>query len=67
MNKGTKKRENYNEDILIALEAKYGISRDYLTKCLRKERKGIMPDKICADYKKTDLAAKAAIKREIEK
>lgn len=51
MNKPTKKREKYNEIVLDQLKAKYGFSKDYIRKCLRKDRVGIMPDKVIADYK----------------
>ena len=63
MNKPTNKKQNYNDDILKILEDKYGYSVDYIRKCLRKDRTGIMPDEIIKDYRILDKAAKTAIKK----
>lgn len=60
-NKSTSKKQNYNEDILIKLEIKYGYSIDYMRKCLRGDRVGVMPDKIKAEYNSLNIAAKKAI------
>ena len=61
MNKPTKKRNNYNEDILIALNEKYGYSIDYIRKSLRGDRKGEMPDILKKEYNLLDREAKKAI------
>lgn len=61
MNKPTKKRNNYNEDILNALHAKYGYSIDYIRKSLRKDRQGLMPDTLIKEYKQLEAAAKKTI------
>ena len=52
MNKPTKKRINYNEDILNVLIAKYDFTADYIRKSIRGDRNGIMPDRIKQEYKK---------------
>ena len=52
MNKPTKKREKYNEIVLEALKNKYGFTINYIQKCLRGDRTGIMPDEIIKDYYK---------------
>ncbi|MDN3621306.1 hypothetical protein QWY81_17700 [Polaribacter undariae] len=52
MCKPTKKRINFNEDILNALNVKYGYSIDYLRKSIRGDRTGIMPDQLKKEYKK---------------
>lgn len=59
--KPTNKKQNYNDEVLIILESSFGYSIDYIRKCLRGDRTGIMPDKIIAEYKKLDTAAKKAI------
>lgn len=51
MNKSIKKRQNYNEDILLLLQKKFGYSIDYIRKALRGDRMGIMPDIIKKEYK----------------
>ena len=63
--KRTKKRNNYNEDILNSLATKYGFSVDYIRKCLRGDRLGIMPDQIIKDYAQLEKAAKDAIDKKI--
>jgi signal recognition particle receptor subunit beta len=62
-NKRTNKKQNYNEEILNILETKYGYSIDYIRKCLRGDRTGIMPDEIVKEYKALHAASKKAIKR----
>jgi len=64
-NKSTKKRNNYNEDIINALADKYGFSQDYIRKCLRSDRTGIMPDNVKKDYKELEKASQTAIKSKI--
>lgn len=51
MDKTTQKRKTYNAGILIALEKKFGYSIDFIRKCLRGDRSGIMPDQIRKEYK----------------
>lgn len=62
MNKSTKKRINFNEDILNLLKERYGYSIDYIRKALRGDRVGIMPDTLIKEYKKLESAAKMSIK-----
>lgn len=63
MSKPTKTKQNYNEDILIILNKKYGYSADYIRKCLRGDRTGIMPDEVVKDYKALENASKKAIQK----
>lgn len=63
--KPTKKRTNYNEDILNALMKKYGYSVDYIRKSLRGDRTGIMPDQIKKDYSQMEIAAKKTIQSKL--
>ena len=58
MSKPTKKRNNYNEDILIALNERWGYSIDYIRKSLRGDRVGVMPDTLIKEYKKLVIASK---------
>lgn len=52
MNKPTKKRSKYNEQVLVALKEKHGYSIDYIRKSLRGDRVGFIPDKLKKEYKK---------------
>jgi len=61
MCKSTKNSNNYNEDILNALHEMFGFSIDYIRKCLRGDRTGIMPDEVCKYYKKMQAESKRAI------
>ena len=67
MNKSNKKRINYNEEALEALKKKYGYSIDYIRKCLRGDRNGIMADAIKKDYNESIAACKTAIENKIIK
>lgn len=51
MRKTTQKRQKYNEDILLVLHNKFGYSIDFIRKCLRGDRVGLMPDAIKKEYK----------------
>lgn len=66
MNKPTKKRINFNEDILNILKKRYGYSLDYIRKSLRGDRVGIMPDTLIKEYKNLENAAKKAIQEKAE-
>jgi hypothetical protein len=69
MSKTTKKRNNYNEDILEALNEKWGYSIDYIRKSLRGDRVGVMPDKLIKEYKKLvieDKKIKEAAKKTLQ-
>lgn len=55
------KKPKYNETALNILSSKYGLSIDYIRKCIRKDRVGMVPDKILKEYAKLDAAAQKAI------
>ena len=57
-----KKKVYYNTEILRQLEKKYGFTVDYVRKCLRGDRKGVMPDTVAKEYKSLENASKEAIK-----
>lgn len=63
MDKPTKKRTYYNEDILIKLKGKYGYSLDYIRKCLRGDRPGEMADILKKEYKTLQNEALKAIEQ----
>lgn len=67
MNKSNKKRSNYNEEALEAIKKKYGYSIDYIRKCLRGDRTGLMAEAIVKDYNDSLKACKAAIESKIIK
>ncbi|WP_312388734.1 hypothetical protein [Chryseobacterium sp.] len=50
MDKTTQKRNNYNIGIITVLSKKFGFTEDYIRKCLRGTRVGIMPDAIKKEY-----------------
>lgn len=66
-NKPTNKNQNYNEEILKTLNGLYGYTPDYIKKCLRGDRTGIMPDKLVSEYKRLDKVAKKAIQEAVKK
>ncbi|WP_298307171.1 hypothetical protein [Flavobacterium sp.] len=50
MSKLTKKKTNYNEEILNELIKKYGFKKNYIQKAIRGERTGTIPLKIQEEY-----------------
>ncbi len=67
MNKAKQKRENYNTDILIVLQNKYGYSLDYIRKSLRGDRVGFVPDQLKKEYKALEAEALKLEKESQEK
>jgi len=65
MSKLTKKKNNYNEEILLELEKKYGFKRNYIQKAIRGERTGTIPLKIQEEYKALEKASKNVIVKKI--
>lgn len=63
MNKPKKNSKKYNAEILKALSEKFGFSEDYIRKCLRGARVGIMPDKVKVEY----AAGVKALRTTVEK
>ncbi|MWB96741.1 hypothetical protein GON26_20455 [Flavobacterium sp. GA093] len=51
MNKPTKKKNNYNTEILKRLLQKYGVSKRYITMSLSGDRESETSAKIKTDYK----------------
>lgn len=48
----TKKKNFYNQDILIELKNKYGYELDYIRKSIRGDRNGYMSEEIRKEYYK---------------
>ncbi|CAA0247732.1 hypothetical protein [Tenacibaculum maritimum] len=67
MNKHSKKRNKYNEDILLKLKKRYSFSIDFIRKSLRGDRVGEMPDILIKEYKKLEAASRKAIEEEANK
>lgn len=65
MDKTSEKNKKYTYDpkIIEALVMKYGMTKVYIRKCLRKDNKSLTADKIQADYK----LLKTEFNRAIEK
>ncbi|AMO19441.1 hypothetical protein [Flavobacterium columnare] len=62
MNKNnTKKRNYYNQDILIELKEKYGYEIDYIRKSIRGDRDGKMSEQLKAEYYKLLSESKKTI------
>ena len=57
MSESTKNRINFNQDVLQKLNERYDYSLDYIRKCVRGDRVGIMPDIIKKEYFKLEAAA----------
>ncbi|MEO7977736.1 hypothetical protein [Flavobacterium sp.] len=62
MDKETKKKNNYNAEILNRIKEKYGLSKRFITMSLSGDRTSEMTDTVKADYKKMELAVKALLK-----
>lgn len=67
MDKSSKKRNNYNADILNAVAIRYGVTVDYVRKCLTDVRKGIVPDNIKSEYHSGVNRLNAVVSQTIEK
>lgn len=59
----TKKRINFNEDIVHALVVKYGVTAHFVRMSIRGDRKSLTSDCIVKDYKKMTVAAKQAVEQ----
>jgi hypothetical protein len=66
MDKTTKKRKNYNTEILNVLASRYGYTIDFIRKSLRGDRVGEMPDVLKKEYKILESEANKAIKSKAE-
>jgi len=67
MDKETKKRNKYNEQILSAVAVRHGVSEDYVRKSLKGTSKGIVPDQLVKDYNQGVAQITAVIDQAVEK
>ncbi|MEX6627538.1 hypothetical protein PG913_08430 [Tenacibaculum pacificus] len=69
MSESTKKRINYNQDVLGILAKRYDYSTSYIKAALRGDRVGTMPDVLIKEYKRLEKEAetiKENAKRQLE-
>ncbi|WP_407479904.1 hypothetical protein [Elizabethkingia anophelis] len=66
MDKTSKKRKNYNTEILNVLSSRYGYSIDFIRKSLRGDRVGEMPDVLKKEYKILENESNEAIRTKAE-
>ena len=57
MSKPTKKRINFNPNVLDILVGRYDYSKSYIKASVRGDRTGVMPDILIKEYKKLELEA----------
>lgn len=62
MDKRTKKKSDYNAEILNRLVEKYGVSKRYITMSLSGDRTSETSDTIISDYKKMSSAVDQLLK-----
>lgn len=67
MDKETKKRNKYNEQILSAVAVRHDVSVDYVRKSLKGTSKGIVPDQLVKDYNQGVTQLNAVIDEAVEK
>lgn len=61
------KKNIYNEQAIQTLIDKYDFTRDYITKCLRGTRTGVMPTKVKQDYEEIEQATKKQASETLQK
>ena len=62
MDKETKKKNNYNKEIVNRIKEKYGISKRFITMSLVGDRKSEMTETIRKDYKTMENAINSLLK-----
>lgn len=50
MNKPTKKRQTYNQDVIKAICAEFEVSTQFVRQCIRKEKHSLTADNIRKKY-----------------
>jgi hypothetical protein len=61
MDKRTKKKASYNQDVLQILKDRYGFGFDYIRKSIKGDRVGRFPEQIKKEYFILDKESKKAI------
>lgn len=67
MDKGTKKRSEFNGHAIRAVAAKFDVSEYYTRQSVNGKKTGVMPDTLKKEYKKACAELDAATKKAIEK
>ena len=67
MSESTKKRNNYNTDVVNTLASKYGVSSRYVTMSLNGDRKSATSETILREYNKLVKAIKDQLRKEVNK
>lgn len=63
MDKGTKKRNNYNSAVIEYIVKKYGVSKTYIRQSIDGTRKGVTCDILKKEYHKQEAAVNSALKK----
>ena len=63
MNKPTKKRQTYNQDVIKALCAEFEVSGQFVRQCIRKEKHSLTADNIRKKYNTMASATLNEIKK----
>ncbi|MDV4024215.1 hypothetical protein CMT52_07680 [Elizabethkingia anophelis] len=61
IDKSTQKRNSYNSVAIEQVAKKYGVTPRYVRSSLKGDRKGIIPDRLIADYKALDSELKSTL------
>lgn len=61
MDKSTQKRNSYNSIAIEQVADKYGVTPRYVRSSLKGDRKGIIPDRLIAEYKTLDREMKKTL------
>lgn len=67
MNKLTKKKTLYNQDILMIIKERYGFGLDYIRKSITGDRVGKFPEQMKKEYHDLEREAKKAITLKADK
>jgi hypothetical protein len=61
MSKNIKTKPSYNQDVLKIIKERHGYSHDYIRKCIRGDRVGVICDVLKSEYNKLMSEYKKAI------
>lgn len=61
-----RKKPEYNQEVVNFLKNKYNFKSDYIRKCIRGERNGVIPIRIQEEYNKLEKASRMAMLKKAE-
>ena len=67
MCKSIKTKSTYNKEVLEIIQDRFHCSADYVRKCIRGDRAGIVPDQIKSEYNRLNNEVKKAIILQLSK